>query len=403
MTRLVPSALRSVLGPVRGVREYWQLPERARAERRRDRRGGLGPDPGIDCAVDEAIGWLCRAQDMSTSHDGGVARHFSLIDGWSSSYPETTGYIIPTVLAYADLRNDNGELRRRSRRMLDWLLAIQLPDGGFQGGTIGATPVTSVTFNTGQILIGLASGVRVFGEAYRSSMRRAADWLVATQDSDGCWRKHPSPFAEPGEKAYETHVAWGLLEAARLEPNSKYGESALANVRWAFRQQQDNGWFDKCCLSDPAQPLTHTIGYVLRGVLEAYRFAQDPALLQASRRTADGLMHALREDGFLPGRLDSKWRGTVGWACLTGMVQIANCWLLLYQCSGEARYKEAAYAANRYVRRTIHIDGPEDTRGGVKGSFPVDGDYGTYQFLNWACKFLIDSNLLEKAVREARQ
>lgn len=40
-------------------------------------------------------------------------------------------------------------------------------------------------------------------------MRRAADWLVETQDADGCWRRHPTPFAEPGEKVYETHVAWG--------------------------------------------------------------------------------------------------------------------------------------------------------------------------------------------------
>jgi hypothetical protein len=400
-TSLASSALQSVLRPVRGARDYWRLSEAAKAERRRDSAGPLGPDPGIDRTAEEAIGWLCRAQDNSTSQDGGVARHFSLTAGWSSSYPETTGYIIPTVLAYAVLRNDQ-RLRLRAKRMLDWLISIQLPDGGFQGGTIGASPVTSVTFNTGQILIGLASGVREFGDEYRAAMCRAAHWLVESQDPDGCWRKHPSPFAEPGEKAYETHVAWGLLEAARVEPNPEYARAALANVEWALRLQRDNGWFERCCLSNPTQPLTHTIGYVLRGVLEAYRYTEDPALLKASCRTADGLVSALREDGFLPGRLDSNWHGTVEWACLTGSVQIAHCWLLLYQYTGDARFATAGYAANQYVRRRIHVDGPEETRGGVKGSFPVDGEYGRYEYLNWACKFFIDSNLLERAVRESR-
>jgi hypothetical protein len=43
------------------------------------------------------------------------------------------------------------------------------------------------------------------------------------------------------------------------------------------------------------------------------------------------------------------------------------------------------------------IGGPPDVRGGVKGSFPVDGAYGPYEYLNWACKFFVDANLLEHA------
>ena len=136
--------------------------------------------------------------------------------------------------------------------MLDWLVSIQFPEGGFQGGTIGASPMVPVTFNTGQILLGLAAGVRALGDRYREPMRRAADWLVQTQDSDGCWRRYPTPFAAPGEKTYESHVAWGLLEAARVEgaAGSRYAGSALANVGWSLRWQAENGWFSKCCLED---------------------------------------------------------------------------------------------------------------------------------------------------------
>ncbi len=376
-------------------------PSIARAEDRRDSRGLPEHDPGIDRAIDEAMSWLCRAQDCSTSQDGGVARHYSLSDGWGPSYPETTGYIVPTMLAYAK-HGTWSSVRERARRMLDWLVSIQLSCGGFQGGKIGSSPVVPVTFNTGQILLGLASGVCEFGE-YREAMRRAADWLVSTQDSDGCWRKHPTPFAAPGEKAYETHVAWGLFEAARMEPDRPYAQAGAANVNWALRHQRENGWFEDCCLTDASQPLTHTIGYVLRGVVEAYRFTNEDSYLRAAIRTADGLLTASGKDRFLPGRLSAGWRGTVDWACLTGTSQIAHCWLMLYQYTQDVRYRDAAYAANRYVRRTMKIDGPLETRGAIKGSFPVSGEYGAYQYLNWACKFFIDANMLEREIRQREE
>jgi len=394
--------LRSVLKPLRSAQEHFILAAAAKQEARRDRAGLPDSDPGLEKAIDEGVSWLGRAQDHSSTHDGGVARHYSLIDGWGPSYPETTGYIVPTMLAYAKWKNDE-EFRHRARRMLDWLLAIQLPSGGFQGGTVDDRPVVPTTFNTGQILLALASGVQEFGDSYRQSLRRAADWLVDTQDPDGCWRKYPSSFAEPGEKAYDTHVAWGLMEAARVEDRKAYGEAALANVQWALRQQQENGWFDKCCVLDHMQPFTHTIGYVLRGILEAYRFSKESSLLQAARKTADGLLSALKPDGFLPGRLDHQWQGTVSWACLTGTVQIAYCWLVLFQDTGDTRYRDAAFSANRYVRRTMRVDGPPSPRGGIKGSFPVDGGYGTYEYLNWACKFFVDSHMLEQTVRRSSE
>jgi hypothetical protein len=47
------------------------------------------------------------------------------------------------------------------------------------------------------------------------------------------------------------------------------------------------------------------------------------------------------------------------------------------------------------VRRTLRFEDCDGVNGGVKGSFPVDGAYNPYMYLNWAAKFLIDSNRLE--------
>ncbi len=383
----------AILRRARAAREALTLPPLARAELKLDRGGLPGSDPGAERVLPALMVWMSLAQDRSPSADGGVARSYDLLRGWETSYPETTGYIVPTFIAYGQ-RTGREDMLARARRMTDWLVRIQLPGGGFQGGRIDSVPVVPVTFNTGQILIGLAAAETAFG-GYREPMRRAADWLARTQDADGCWRSHPTPFAAPGEKEYETHVAWGLFEAARVEPDRGYGEAGLRNVAWALSSQAEDGWLPKCCLVDPARPLTHTIGYALRGVLEAHRYRPDAALLEAARRIADGLLLASRPDGHLAGRLSRGWRPAVPWVCLTGAAQVAICWFMLFRITGERRYLEAGLRANAYVRRTVRLDGPEEVRGGVKGAFPVDGDYGRFQLLNWAAKFLADSLMLE--------
>ena len=83
------------------------------------------------------------------------------------------------------------------------------------------------------------------------------------------------------------------------------------------------------------------------------------------------------------------------WVCLTGNVQVAACWLELADLTGRDDLRTAAQAANRFVRQTVRADGPRGIRGGVKGAHPVDGNYGRYEYLNWAAKFTIDASLLE--------
>jgi hypothetical protein len=135
-------------------------------------------------------------------------------------------------------------------------------------------------------------------------------------------------------------------------------------------------------------------------VLEAHRYSDDKLFLDAAQRTAEGLLSALRDDGFLPGMLSRDWSAAARWACLTGTAQVAHCWLLLYQTTGQSRYRDAAFLANSYVRRAVNIAGPPAIRGAVKGSFPIDGGYCPVEYPNWAAKFLVDSLALELDVRQ---
>lgn len=361
---------------------------------RADRRG-LGEDPGSEACIEGILGWLGRAQDRSASQDGGFARHWSWLGGWAPSYPETTGYLVPTLLDQARRRGDDS-LRERAKRALDWLVSLQDPEGAFPGGVAGQQPKAPVTFNTGQILMGLAAGCAEFGARYEDAMHRAARWLVSVQDGEGAWSRFCSPFAAPGAKTYDTHISWGLAEAARLSGEAEYERAVRRNLDWAVRQQRPNGWFERCCLTDFSQPLTHTIGYAARGLREGYALLKDDWMRDAALRAADALLGCLREDGFLPGRLDAEWRPRAEWSCLTGTVQIAAVWFLLAPHSPRRdEYLRAARRANQFVRRTIRLRAEPEIAGGVKGSWPVDGEYGRFQLLNWAAKFAIDSFQME--------
>ena len=376
------------------------LPMKTRAARRQDHQGLSQTDPGSQACIIAAVGWLKTAQQCSASDDGGYARDFNLVtDRWSTSYPETTGYIIPTLLTYAQRFNDH-EAKLSAILALDWCVDIQLACGGFQAGKIDATPVVPVTFNTGQILIGLVSGVTEVGDKYRAAMLMAGDWLVKTIDDDGCWRKHATPYAAPGEKAYETHVSWGLFEAAKIEPDRLYGETGLKQVKWALTKQTANGWFGSCCLDQPQAPLTHTLGYVLRGVIEGYLWSKDQQLLDAALLTANALAEQVADDGYLAGRFDPQWQPEVEWVCLTGSSQIAACLFILNDVKANPKLLLAAKRLTAYVRRSMVVQGDKSIQGGVKGAVPLDGAYGNYQYLNWAAKFFIDAAMMDIKVDE---
>jgi hypothetical protein len=136
----------------------------------------------IDGHINAAIKWVCNAQDAFS--DGGVARSYSVIyhpffrrKGWIPSYPETTGYLIPTLFDFARVVGRN-EIVDRAVRMADWECRVQMENGAVQGGTIDQ-PATPAIFNTGQVIFGW---IRTFIETekpvYLDCAVKAGNFLV---------------------------------------------------------------------------------------------------------------------------------------------------------------------------------------------------------------------------------
>ena len=80
-------------------------------------------------ALRSLINWILDAQNA----DGGIAAYYSLLTGYSASYPEVTGYIIPTLFDFALTSND-ASARDAAYRATEWLLSLQMPSGAFPAG-----------------------------------------------------------------------------------------------------------------------------------------------------------------------------------------------------------------------------------------------------------------------------
>lgn len=358
---------------------------------------GLGQTKPIDnrAHLDAAIAWLKHAQDVTGN--GGVAQTYLIrYRRWAPAYPETTGYIIPTLYRYAAIARDE-DSRVRARRMADWEINIQHPNGGVLAGALGDSDQPTV-FNTGQVIFGWVRAFEEEGdERYRAAAVKAADWLIDAMDDDGCWRRFGSPMTGKQINTYNTRTAWSLARVFDITGERRYLAAAVRNADWAMTQRNSLGWLAQNCLRDSAQPFTHTIAYAMRGLLEIGASAGREDLIAAAQVIGDAMIAALPADGRLPGRFDEQWKPTVKWSCLTGNCQLGINWGRLYQLTKDEKYRQATSRVLSFVKKTQSLIGEEDTRGGIKGSYPVDGGYHPWQYPNWATKFYADALMMDEA------
>jgi len=350
-----------------------------------------------DIHLKESAEWLLRAQSVGI--DNGVSRMYSLLSGWGPSYPETTGYIIPTLIEYSKLSSDKRYLNH-ALEMADWLVEIQLEGGGVMAGTVDANPVTPTIFNTGQNLFGwMAAYKETKDEKYLQAAQKAASWMVDAQDEDGCWSRYHSPFAGYQVNTYNVRSAFGLCGVYEITEEPKILASINKNVEWVLLQQNAKGWFANNCLSKNETPLTHTIGYTIEGLLGIGFALKNETAINAAQKAAEELLSVQYPDGSLSGLYDENWQPKASWVCLTGLAQIAICWWLLYRHTGNHSFKDAALMADNYLKSKQNTESKNPgIRGGIKGSYPVNGSYGPYQYLNWAVKFFMDALMLEQSI-----
>jgi hypothetical protein len=211
------------------------------------------------------LDWLEAAENET----GGIAAWKDASHNWHKSYPEVTGYLVPTLQIYGR--------REQASRCADWLVSIQNADGSFDG--LDSTPRG---FDTSAIMEGLKAARKT------DALKRAQAWMETQIREDGTLRISPD------------------VDATRV-----YMVRAAAIAKLPITRDMLNTW-------EP-QERTHYIAYALEGAWRAGMCDEVRELLDRSRA-------ALRPDGLMAAYVGADFRGTGSDTCATAQFAMLYRW-----------------------------------------------------------------------------
>jgi len=340
-----------------------------------------------DINIKKTINWLIKASNACEKK--GFSSSWSYFSGWGRAYPETTGYIIPSLLnfsLYSDYKKS--EICEILQSSADWLVSIQNQDGSF-----GMGKSKSIAFDTGQILFGLAAMYEYSKSGkYLQALKKSADWLSFMQEEGGFWEKSDFNFLR---HSYSTRISWALLECYRITGNILYKEKAIKNLDWAISLQEENGWFNYSYFIHKNESVLHTIAYTIEGLLESGILLDEEKYINFAKKTADVLLK-MNEKSILCGYYGPCWEKRSFAICLTGLAQMSLVWAGLFEKTGKKEYFEESKKVVEYLKKR------QSKSGAVAGSWPIFGKYCPFMFPNWAAKFFMGALLRLKGIEDGK-
>lgn len=270
------------------------------------------------------------------------------------SYPEVTGYYIPTLLKYGKID--------LAKAYAEYLLSIQNPDGSWNDPS-GTTPYT---FDTGMILKGLVS-LHQSGfdsnDAYVNAAIKGADWILSMQRDNGSistpdYSQWNIQFGKQVPESIHVYCLSPIKDLAAITGDKRYTD---------FVDKALSYYLAKHDLTD-FSTLSHFNAYIIEGLI-------DVGEIERAKRAMDLISLHQRLDGSVPAY------SFADFVCSTGLFQYAICWFKL----GEFKkgQKAFAYAANL-----------QNESGGWFGSYSVGRDSASYfpdREISWAVKYFLDA------------
>lgn len=266
--------------------------------------------------------------------------------GQNISYPEVTGYIIPTLYGVGE--------KDFARDLALWLISVQHPDGAFC-----APDGVPYTFDTGQVLRGLLTVLDDMPQA-KERIIKACDWILTQIQPDGrittpstdMWRLPEDKMVNDNIHLY---VLPPLVEAGRRFGKSEYVDASRHALAY-YKQRSDLISFTT---------LSHFYGYVMEALCD---LGEKDLAKQGMKEVAP----LQKFNGSIPA-----YPG-VDWVCTPGVAQLAIVWYKLGM-------SDRGDAALRYLKRI------QNDSGGFFGSYGKGANYFPREELPWAAKYFLDA------------
>lgn len=358
----------------------------------------VGKSKSIDSNLQGTFEWI--EESFRVTGDGGSSAYYRLADGWKGSYPETTGYLVPTLYEYGKYSGQS-KYNVLAKNAADWLISIQAEEGGWQGLQVDETCDLRI-FNSGMILDGLISAYIYEGDKkYLESAKKGMHWILGKTDSDNLFSENNVV----GGGTFDTLVCACLLmviqfldEPERIDLEAKMKEILNSHLE----MQTDTDWFNNCNFVKDGSALLHHLGYTIDGLLISAEILEDDFLYQKAKKAARRLLSTFEVNNALPAYLFEDWSfkndlGKGYTICLTGLSQIAIVFQKIGKKENDKRFTSAALKINDLICSISNFE--SNNKGlsfGVPGSYPINGNYQKFQMVNWAAKYHAESLLLSQ-------
>lgn len=366
-----------------------------------------GSEQRTDAYLTAVVDWVGRAQDAWPG--GGVSSRYDLRAGrFLTPYPETTGYLIPSMLDVSRLRGD-AALADRCRRAADWLVRRQAADGsidcGFTDEPAPADKRVVILFDCAAILQGFVAMYRhARADTYATAADRLAQFLVDRQLPGGGWNEL---LYFPYFGSHNALVGAALIEAGLALDRPAFVEAGTKCLDLIRKNILPNGFISGCHFTADAtgtSAFLHPLAYTVEGFVRSSRLLNRDDYRAAVEATLAALLRRFEVGRAMPAsHYDEHWRRQTTYSAVDADCQIAMLWFLFSRATGDLRFANSALKMMDLIRDRIAIDAgaPDGVRGGLPGSFPIQGDNQRHTCINWAAKYFIDASLLELEFRRS--
>lgn len=326
-----------------------------------------------------AINWVHRSIDVNGGR--GSSAYYHLMKGWSKPYPETSGYLIETLMSSGEEKDQKATLF-----LGEWLLSIQLPSGAFPGGlgTLGKP----IFFDSGMILGGLNSLHQFDPDGpWLSSLLALRVWLLQQLRE-----RSNTNFIKVYDPTYQVLVLSRLLDSDKLIPISKEDLELIQDSFLTYLSRMNELSFpSQSGFLPDADALTHTLAYSLEGIFKCGLFFENDNAIQVVKNALNQLIMKRQELGFLQATFDRQWASKDSYSCVVGNCQMSMLMNKMYQLSDDQHFKDAAVQLFADIASTAKRRMLVGKNAGVPGSSPIWGTYFRFAFPNWAAKYYIDA------------
>jgi len=350
----------------------------------RDIIEGLGGKEKVEGALRNNLAWIVKSFKVNKNLGSSGTR--SVRGAWGPVYPETTGYLVSTLLAAAKYFEDE-KLKALALQQLDFFKSIQNEDGSFHQSPTVTEPIV---FDTAQIILGLLS-ITPELEAPKAVMNmiiKAVDWLGLQLDKEGNFTDHN--YVDNYNPSYYSRIAWPMASAELIKYSKPRTKTKKLIARLA-ELQTTNRYFEPMGFSPEQDPYTHNIAYTLRGLWECAEIINDRKLKKKVRTSAHVLNEVILTEGKVGGSYDKDWKGDYSYQCSVGNAQLALLNMILYERSG---HKENLDVVLLLLKPLFKKQGKVLLNSGaIPSSIPISGQYQRYKYTNWTQKFFSDALL----------